>query len=291
LVDWVGFSMVTTASRTAVRLLWAAVVVMAMAWPQAASAQSDLKRARTLYNAGQYDEAIAAATPLRNRPELAPSASLIIARSRLELFRRAGDSNELATARKELISLNRDGLSAQEAIEWQIGLGAALFLEDQIGPAAEMFRAVIPSARDRLTQPEFEKLLEWWGTTMSRLAESLTGDARKQAYEKFRSDVRLEVERNPLSMSGMYWMVVSSRGAGDYDGAWNAAVAAWIRAGGQPDGRQLRAEIEVFVAQTLIPERAQARTGQRLDSKATMTEIGALNEEWRELTVRWAGDT
>jgi hypothetical protein len=200
LVDWVGFSMVTTASRTAVRLLWAAVVVMARAGPQAASAESDLKRARTMYNAGQYDEAIAAATPLRNRPELASSATLIIARSRLELFRRAGDSKELATARKELISLNRDSLSAQEAIEWQIGLGAALFLEDQIGPAAEMFRAVIPSARDRLAQPEFEKLLEWWGTTMSRLAESLTGDARKQAYEKFRSDVRLEVERNPFNV-------------------------------------------------------------------------------------------
>jgi hypothetical protein len=283
--------MVTTASRAAVRLVVAALTVLAISWPQAAAAQGDLKRARTLYNAGQFDEAIAAATPLRDRLDLMSSATLIIARSRLEMFRRAGDPKELATARQELISLNRDSLAAQEAIEWQIGLGTALFLEDQVGPAAEIFRAVIPSARARLTQPEFEKLLEWWGTTMSRLAESLTGDARKQAYERFRSDVMLEVERNPLSNSGMYWMVVSSRGAGDYDGAWSAAVAGWIRAGGQPDGRQLRAEIEVFVAQTLIPERAQARTGQRLDSKATMTEIGALNEEWRALTVRWAGDT
>jgi hypothetical protein len=272
------------------RLVWAALV-LAIAWPAAAAAQSDLKRARTLYNAGQFDEAIAAATPLRNRLDLASSATLIIARSRLELFRRAGDPKELATARQDLLSLNRDSLAAQEAIEWQIGLGAALFLEDQVGPAAEMFRAVIPSARARLSPPEFEKLLEWWGTTMSRLAESLMGDARKQAYEQFRSDVRLEVERNPLSNSGMYWMIVSSRGAGDYDGAWSAAIAGWIRAGGQADGRQLRAEIEVFVTQTLIPERAQARTGQRLDSKATMTEIGTLNEEWRALTVRWSGDT
>jgi hypothetical protein len=283
--------MVTTASRSSVRLVWAALTVLAIAWPPAAAAQVDLKRARTLYNAGQFEEAIAAATPLRSRPELTTSATLIIARSRLELFRRSGDPKELATARQELISLNRDGLAEQEAIEWQIGLGTALFLEDQVGPAAEMFRTVIPSARARLSEPEFEKLLEWWGITMSRLAERLTGDARKQAYEKFRSDVRLEVERNLFSRSSMYWMVVSSRGAGDYDGAWSAAIAGWVRAGGQPDGRQLRAEIEVFVTHTLIPERAQARTGQRLDSKATMTEIAALNEEWRALTVRWGGDT
>ena len=149
---------------------------------------------------------------------------------------------------------------------------------------------MIPSARARLTPPEFEKLLEWWGGTLSRLAESLSGDARKQAYERFRSDVSLELERNPLSAPATYWLVVSSRGAGDLDGAWNAAVAGWIRAGAHQDSRQLRSELEVFVMQTLIPERAQSRTGQRLDAKSTMTEIATLNEEWRTITTRWAGE-
>ncbi len=273
------------------RAVWVALCVFVLVYPGVAVAQGDLKRARTLYNSGQFDEAIEVASALRTRQELAPSATLIIARSRLERFRRAADPKDLATARQELISLSPGTLAPQEAIEWQIGLGTALFLEDQVGPAAEMFRAVIPSARARLSQPEFEKLLEWWGTTMSRLAESLAGEARRQAYETFQNDVRLELERNPLSGSGMYWMIVSSRGAGDFDGAWNAAVAGWIRAGAQGDGRQLRAEIEVFVSQTLIPERAQAQTGQRLDSKATLTEIAALQEQWRALTTRWTGDT
>ena len=41
------------------------------------------------------------------------------------------------------------------------------------------------------------------------------------------------------------------------------------------------------MTQTLIPERAQLRTGQRLDAKATLTEIAALNEEWRALAGHW----
>jgi hypothetical protein len=272
------------------RFVWVAVWVLTLLWGWPAAAQNDLKRARTLYNAGQFEEAIEAATSLRGRPDLAPSATLIIARSRLERFRRLGDPQQLETARQELRSVNPHSLAPQEAIEWQIGLGTALFLEEQAGPASEIFKAVIPSARARFTPPEFEKLLEWWGSTLSRLAESLSGDARKQAYERFRSDVSLELERNPLSAAATYWMVVSSRGAGDLDGAWNAAVAGWIRAGTHQDGRQIRSELEVFVMQTLIPERAQLRTGQRLDAKATLTEIAALNQEWRTVTTRWSGE-
>ncbi len=281
--------MVITASRASCFAI-VAVSVWALLCPPAAAAQTELKRARTLYNSGEFDQALEAATALLNRPDLAPSATLIIARSRLERFRRLGDPQELATARQDLRSLIPRNLAPQELIEWQIGLGMALFLEEQAGPAAEIFKAVMPSARARLTQPEFEKLLEWWGSTMSRLAESLNGDARKQAYERFRSDVRLELERNPLSAPATYWLVVSSRGAGDLDGAWSAAIAGWIRAGGHPDGRQLRSELEVFVTQTLIPERAQSRTGQRLDSKATMAEIAALNEAWRTTIALWAGE-
>ena len=81
------------------------------------------------------------------------------------------------------------------------------------------------------------------------------------------SAVRDELERNPLSWPAAYWLVVAARGAGDLDGAWNAAFTGWIRAGSQPEGEQLRGDLDRFVTQTLIPERAQARTGQRLDSK------------------------
>jgi hypothetical protein len=100
--------------------------------------------------------------------------------------------------------------------------------------------------------------------------------------------VRDELDRNPLSRPATYWMVVAKRGAGELDSAWNSAVAGWIRAGSQPDAQAFRADLERFVTQTLIPERAQARTGQRLDSKATTSEIAVMNEEWRALTTRWS---
>jgi hypothetical protein len=260
--------------RIAVAALWAS----ALALPQLASAQTDLERARAFYNAGQFDESIAAATTASSRPAMANSARLIIARARLERFRRLGEPKELDTARSELISLKPSALAPQEAIEWQIGVGTALFLEDQLGPAAEAFATLLPSARTRLTPEEFQKLLE----------ESLTGNARTRIYENLRVDSRSELERNPFSRAATYWAVVASRGAGDLDAAWNAAVAGWIRMNGQIDGQQIQTDIDTFVTRTLIPERAQARTSQRLDAKATIAEIAALNDEWRAIAARWS---
>ncbi len=276
-------------ARHARRIAVAAVLAIALMSPRSAAAQSDLERARTYYNDGQFAEAIAAATSAISKPATANSARLIIARARLERFRRMGDAKELATARRELVSLKPGGLAPQEAIEWQIGVGTALFLEDQLGPAAEIFATLLPSARARLSPEEYQKLLDWWGTAVSRLAESLTGDARKHNYEKLRADARGELERNPFSRPATYWTVVSARGVGDLDEAWNAAITGWIRMSGQPDGQQLQADLETFVTRTLIPERAQARTGQRPDAKPTMTEISALNEEWRAVIARWEG--
>jgi hypothetical protein len=270
--------------RCAIASIW----VLALLCPAPAAAQSDLERARALYNAGQFDEAIAAAKASSKR-STAPSATLIIARSRLEKFRTLGDQRELVTARAELVSLNPRTLAPQEAIEWQIGVGTALFFENAPGAAAETFTAVIPSARALLTEAEFEKLLEWSGAALSRLAESLSGDHRKQVYETLRSHAKRELERNPLSRPAMYWAVVGSRGVGDFEAAWGGAVAGWIRAN-PPDGQALRADLERFVTQTLIPERAQARTGQRLDAKPTVAEIASLTEEWRALTKRWSGE-
>src|SRR5262245_33675729 len=265
----------------------AAACLMALAVAQPAAAQTDLERARTLYNNGRFDESIAAATAAAAKPGTATSAKLIIARAKLERFRQQGDPNELSSARAELMSLKTANLAPQEAIEWQIGVGTALFLEEQLGPAAETFTMLLPGARSRLNPDEFQKLLDWWGTATARLAESLTGAARRRAYEHLRADAKAELERNPFSRAATYWTVVASRGAGDLDAAWNAAITGWIRMSGQSDGKQAQGDLETFVTRTLIPERAQARTGLRLDSKPTMNEIAALTEEWRAVTTRW----
>lgn len=263
------------------------VCLLLLVWPAPAVAQSDLERARAAYNAGQFDESIAAATVAKNKPVAAPSATLIAARARLERFRQKNDQKDLAAARADLMSLNPRLLAPQEIIEWQIGLGITLFLDNQTGPASEMFSTVLPSARGRLSAAEFDKLLEWWASTLSRVAESQTGTARKDAYGAMLTSVREELERNPLSRPTGYWVVVAARGAGDLEGAWNAAVTGWLRAGSQPDGIQMRSDLDRFVTQTLIPERAQARTGQRLDAKATQAEIATQTEQWRAVAQQW----
>ena len=264
-----------------------AVWALALLWAGPAAAQSDLEKARGMYNAGQYDASIAAAMVAKNKPAAASSATLIAARARLERFRQTNDPKELTAARADLVSLNPSMLAPQEIIEWQIGLGTALFLENQPGPAAEMFSTVLPTARGRLPAAEFDKLLEWWASTLSQVAESQSGAARKEAYASMLSAVRAELERNPLSRPPAYWVVVAARGAGDFEAAWNAAFTGWIRAGAQADGKPLRTDLDRFVTQTLIPERAQARTGQRLDARATQAEIAALTEQWRALAEHW----
>ena len=35
------------------------------------------------------------------------------------------------------------------------------------------------------------------------------------------------------------------------------------------------------------PAAYQAKTGQRLDTKAALNEIAVMTEEWRNLTARW----
>jgi hypothetical protein len=280
--------MATTANCARAVLLYA---LLSVAAPSAAAGQSDLEKARAMYNGGRFEESIAAAAAAKHKPDSVPSATLIEARARLERFRQNGDAADLGAARAALVSLNPRVLAPQEIIEWQIGIGTALFLENQPGPAAEMFATVLPAARERLSPAELEKLVEWWASTVARVAESQTGAARKDAYTAMLSAVRQELERNPLSWPASYWLVVAARGAGNLDDAWNAAITAWIRVGSQPEGVQVRGDLERFVTQTLIPERAQARTGQRLDSKTTESEIAAQTEQWRALVEHWRPQT
>lgn len=261
--------------------------VVCICAPTAANAQGNLARARQFYNGGNFDAAITTAAPSRSRPATASSAALIIARARLERFRKTGSTEDLNAARAELAALHTQNLSGQELIEWQIGLAQTLYFENELGPASEWFRTLIPSVRARFGSAETEKLLEWWASATSRLAENLSGTARADKYRELLTMMELELERDPMSRSATFWISVASRGVGDLSRAWNTAVAGWIRAGGLAGGEKLRSDIERFVLQTVIPERAQMRTGQRLDTKTTAAEITALTDEWRNVIRRW----
>jgi hypothetical protein len=276
--------------RSVLGQIAAAVVVggICVCTPTRVDAQS-LDRARQLYNEGRFDAAINAATVPRKRSTTASSAALIIARARLERFRQASKPEDLTAARAELVAVNPQNLSHQEKIEWQIGLAQALYFENELGPASEWFRTLIPYVREQMPPAETDKLIEWWASTSSRFAETLTGNARSEKYRELLEVMELELERDPLSRVATYWISVAARGVGDLNRAWNTALAGWIRARGLQGGQRLRGDIEKFVLQTIIPERAQLRSGQRLDSKATATEITELTDEWRNLTRRWAG--
>jgi hypothetical protein len=257
--------------------------------PVSAAAQSELTRARLLYNQGKFDESMAAAEFARSRPKTASSAGLVIARARLERFRKSGNQQDLAESRKELIALDPRVLSAPEAVEWNIGLGEALVFEHQLGPASKIFGETIPLARTRLTPAEMDKLIEWWASASSGLAETLSGTSRTEKYSDVLSMLKTVTDEKMPSRAAVYWSVVASRGMNDFDSSWNAAVAGWIRARSMDGGDQLRKDLDAFVTGTLIPERAQARTGQPLDVRATTAEVFAITEEWRGLTERWGG--
>ena len=59
-------------------------------------------------------------------------------------------------------------------------------------------------------------------------------------------------------------MVVALRGAGDPIGAWDAAIAGWVRARLAGDARaSLRADLDKLVLQGIIPDRVQAAAAGR----------------------------
>src|ERR1043166_4805679 len=140
-----------------------------------AAEPSPLARARMLYNASDYDGAIAVAEMARTRPTMADAAAVVEARARLERYRHNPDPMDLADARAALNAVHAAVLSPRDQVDLMVGLGLALYMSDMFGPAEE-------------------------------------------------------VRRDPGNAPANYWLAVAARAAGDADMAWDAAVAAWVRA-------------------------------------------------------------
>ena len=98
-----------------------------------------LNRARQLYNAGDFDGAIVAATEAARRPGWAAAAALVQGRAHLERYRRSPNDSDLLAARNLLKSIDGSAVPLRERLELIVGLAQTLFLEDQFGAAAEMF--------------------------------------------------------------------------------------------------------------------------------------------------------
>jgi hypothetical protein len=247
-----------------------------------ATAQGALDFPRQLYNQGRYDQVITAATRLLGTPQ-ADVANVILGRAHLERFRKSADHVELVAARVAFHEVNTARLGAHDRLDYLVGLGESLYLEESYGPAAELFEGALDRSQD-LGPRAAERVFDWWATSLDRQAQAGSDD-RDLLYAAIRDRARKELSRAPGSSAAVYWLVVSQRYLGEMTKAWDAAVAGWVRAPlGEDQGQALRADLDQLVVQAIIPERARLMaTGDRDRERAA----ASLLDAWDAIKKDW----
>ncbi len=263
--------------RAAVVAAFAAGLALARAGPAlAADPKEALVRARTLYNERKFESAIAAAEEGRAAPEQADSADLITARAYLERYRESASPDDLASARDRLSRLDPQRLVARERTEFVVGLGTALFLDGSAGAAADIFESVL--AGFEITADARERVLDWWASALDRDVRPRSEFERQAVYAKIRERMRAELGAHPGSGVAAYWMAAAAAGQGDWQAAWDAAQAGWVRAPLASDyGESLRVDLDRLVGRAIAPERA----------KAISVPPELLIGEWELFKARW----
>ena len=244
---------------------------------QGADKADYLARARILYNQGDFDGAVTAAEEARRLAAAqADSADLVAARAYLERFRASARADDLTNARDRLRRINSGRLGADERMELVVGFAEALFFEDSVGAAADMFDSVL--ARTYLPPQARDRILDWWATAVDRDAQPRSDFERQDIYRRIRERMRSELGLNPASAAASYWLAAAARGQGDWRAAWEAAQAGWVRAPLAPDGGEaLRSDLEQLMAVAILPERARAQA----------QPVETLRGEWEEFKARW----
>src|SRR5262250_2453906 len=105
------------------RVVILATAVLLAASTAGAAEPPALARARLLYNAADYDGAIAAATLARAQPSAADAAALVEARARLERYRHDADAADLSAAREALNTIRASMLAGRDQVDLLVGLG------------------------------------------------------------------------------------------------------------------------------------------------------------------------
>ena len=259
-----------------------AFVLLLAAPALAADDRNDaLVRARALYNQRQYNAAIAAAEQARGVAGRADSADLIAARAYLERFRGRETSDELTdltNARERLNRVDPRRFGPREQVEFVVGLGEALYFDDSYGAAAVVFGSILDRL-DTLTPGARDRVLDWWASALDRDARPRSEFDRQAVYQRIKDRMQTELGKSPGSAAAAYWVSASARGQGDLQGAWEAALAGWVRSTLAADrGVDLRADLDLLVMRALVPERARA-LGQPPD---------VIRFEWERFKERWA---
>jgi hypothetical protein len=253
-----------------------AVLVLALGVPLR-GADDPLARARALYNLGQFEAAINAAEQARLTPARADAADLVAARAYLERFRASEASDDLVNARERLRRIDPQRFPARERSEYIVGLGEAMFFEGAFGAAADVLDPIVRSP-DLLTGDARERVLDWWASALDRDAKPRPEIDRQGVYQRIRVRMEEELATRPGSGTAAYWLSAAARSQGDAQAAWDAALAAWVRAPLMLDhGVRLRADIDLLVLRAIVPDRA----------KATAQPPESLRQQWEQFKARW----
>ena len=224
-----------------------------MSAPASAGAQArqddPVAPARQLYNERRFDEAIAAATVAARVSTASSAAAVVLARAHLERFRQSGEADSLGAAREALKGVDVSGLSPRDHVEYLIGLGQSLYLDeetrldDRYAAAAEFFEVALNRA-DVLDARGRDMLFDWWAMSLDQQAQQNPTTTRPPLYERILARAETEVARPDAPASALYWLAAGAAGTNDAQRAWGAAVAGWIRSGSLgPRGETVRADL------------------------------------------------
>lgn len=266
----------------------AVFLVLAVALPQTPPADP-LTRARQAYNERRFEDAIAAASEAAKLPSLTEAAALVTARALLERYRDAAAPNDadLSEARRLLKDINQTKLSARDHVEFLVGLGEALYLENSFGAAEVYFSRALArvGASDAETR---DMIFEWWATTLDHQAQFGPQAERRPLYSRILAKAEEELARRESSAVASYWLAAAAQGVDDLERAWGAAQAGWIHAGYLgPRGAQLRADLDRLVRQVILPERARRLTHEG-DPRAA---LDIYLTEWEDIKKRWGRES
>ena len=258
------------------------MAVQMTALAQAPPPPDPLARARQLYNAGMYDEAVTAASEVVERPAVQNEARLLLGRALLERHRTNRFPEDLDRARTALRAVVAASLTDRGRIDLVVGLGEALYLDGDYRPAASLLEPVLEQM-GALSPAEREQVLDWWATAMDRYAQTRPPDERTDVYAEVEARLHAHLGRHPDSAAASYWLPASALARGDLELAWDLALAAWVRSMLAPDtGVQLRTDVDRLVTQAIIPERVK-----RLPDDPDAGATARFTAEWDEAKTRW----
>ena len=249
----------------------------------AAAQRAELARARSAHNQRQFDAAIEAALVAQKAPPTMDAATVVLARSYLERYRERANPDDLSAARVALGTVRVSVLDTRDHLDFLMALGEALFFEDDYGAAAHLFESGLDAASAQ-GPTTGEAMLDWWGSAMERHADALDRDRRAVVFTRMRERMSRELARNPGSAAAAYWIVVATRGAGEPDAAWEAAIAGWVRARlAGSRSAALRADLDRLVLEGIIPDRVRAvASEQRGQAESDLrTEWAVVKERWK----------